>query len=231
MNPPPYRLEVTLEAETGHHVVRIHLVDPSFTFPERLGLLVGDAVHNLRSALDHAVWQLAGASASRVNQFPIFEAVKRFADAEPNYLRGVSEAARRIIESEQPYHDPPTGLSILMIRRMDNIDKHRVIHGAIGAAPFIPPEFEGVASATGKYVADFRLLEDGAEIYRITNFEPTSSKFAITSDFKFTVLFGDPVEDMATMLQSTDRAAASHADLRIAAREVGRIIDRLAALA
>jgi hypothetical protein len=40
----------------------------------RWGILIGDSVHNLRSALDHPAWQLAGDAASRTTEFPILSA-------------------------------------------------------------------------------------------------------------------------------------------------------------
>lgn len=50
-------LSVEYDDESGYHVFRAE------TFPDdlsrRWGILIGDAVHNLRGALDHLVWQLS----------------------------------------------------------------------------------------------------------------------------------------------------------------------------
>lgn len=40
--------------------------------PDKLLMLIGDVLHNLRSALDHLAWSLAGAKADRSTEFPIF---------------------------------------------------------------------------------------------------------------------------------------------------------------
>ena len=55
----PYHLAVEKEEGTEHQVVRIRFAQPEVKIPRRLGLIVGDAIYNLRSVLDHLTWQLA----------------------------------------------------------------------------------------------------------------------------------------------------------------------------
>src|SRR4051794_25168032 len=50
----PYKIE--LDANAG--IVTAQFVEPDILVA--LGLIVGDAVHNLRVALDHAYWELLG---------------------------------------------------------------------------------------------------------------------------------------------------------------------------
>src|SRR5947208_16718341 len=40
--------------------------------PDRLLMLIGDVLYNLRSALDHLAWSLAGTHADARTEFPIF---------------------------------------------------------------------------------------------------------------------------------------------------------------
>src|SRR5437879_6743083 len=73
--------------------------------PPRLSVLLGDCVHNLRSSLDHIVWQLVlanGRSPGKHAQFPILDKPPKGIFS-PNDIRGVSEEARALIESVQPY--------------------------------------------------------------------------------------------------------------------------------
>ncbi len=51
-------VRVDFEPETGYHVYRVTAWHSDATI-RRWGLITGDSVHNLRSALDHLVWQLA----------------------------------------------------------------------------------------------------------------------------------------------------------------------------
>jgi hypothetical protein len=98
---------------------------------------LGDAVHNLRSALDHAICQLAVANGNasacerRQTQFPIY------ADGTPDHLkrldgwiRPVCDAAKDVIRALQPYkrrpQDPYTD-PLWFLSELDNIDKHRLL--------------------------------------------------------------------------------------------------------
>jgi hypothetical protein len=53
-HPDPIRIEHN--AETG--IVVASIIDPDF--PTSLPLIICDAIHNLRVALDHAMWELIG---------------------------------------------------------------------------------------------------------------------------------------------------------------------------
>jgi len=97
-------------------------------------IVIGDCVQNFRSALDHMVWQLAPQKA-RVTTgttlaFPIFAHPKQYARSAPSRIASLPAAARKVIESVQPFHqgaeyvkDPLWQLSVL-----SNIDKHRRLH-------------------------------------------------------------------------------------------------------
>jgi len=110
-----------------------------------LGLIVGDVVHNLRTALDHLVHQLAVLNGTppfdvnRSRQFPV--SVKEAA-----YLRksrgrtyrdrcliGVKEEHRKRIDAVQPYHygEKASRNSLALLSEVDNADKHRVINTTV----------------------------------------------------------------------------------------------------
>lgn len=60
--------------------------------PLRLGVIVGDLVHNVRSALDHLVWQLVLANAqqpTRATQFPVCSKREQWAWVRARSLAGV----------------------------------------------------------------------------------------------------------------------------------------------
>jgi hypothetical protein len=95
----------------------------------RLGTIVGDVVHNLRSALDVAAWQLAidhdeteARRRPHLVQFPLARDVAGF--TAHNALPFFSEDARRVLESLQPYQRSNEALGWL--RELSNSDKHRV---------------------------------------------------------------------------------------------------------
>src|SRR4051812_8089914 len=75
-----FQVDVDVDPKSGWHEVRLVRV-PSV--PLRLCVIVGDLVHNLRSALDHLVWQLVlleGRTPGGHNRFPIYKDVDVFHD-------------------------------------------------------------------------------------------------------------------------------------------------------
>ncbi len=95
------------DSEPGWTVLRLRIVKPP---PIELGVLVGDYAHNVRSALDHMVWQLVipnGAAPGRHTQFPIALTEKQFDERAITHktamLAGVSETAQTYIRRQQPY--------------------------------------------------------------------------------------------------------------------------------
>lgn len=112
--------------ETGAVEIRF-VAEPSP--PPRLGAIVWDIAHNLRSALDVAAWQLAiandaVAARKRPNavQFPLTSTPERFQDH--SALRFFSESARAVMQSLQPYQVDMEALGWL--RALSNSDKHRI---------------------------------------------------------------------------------------------------------
>ncbi len=102
------------------------------------GVRIGDCVHNLRSALDHAVWQLAlihlqrqpTDKEARKIQFPIENTCKGFNDAAVRpYL---SDEHFRWLDQYQPYKtgDRAPYHKLAVLRELSNTDKHRVVYAA-----------------------------------------------------------------------------------------------------
>src|SRR5687768_16440862 len=52
-----YTLSVSQDPDSGTSAIDIDFSDPK---PEHFALILGDAIHNLRTALDHAMWELMG---------------------------------------------------------------------------------------------------------------------------------------------------------------------------
>jgi len=104
--------------------------------PLRFGVLLGDCVHNLRSSLDHTVWQttlLDGGVPDHRTQFPIAsrseDQFERMADAG---IPGLSDEHRQIIKSAQPYHRGADARThpLSVLADLSNTDKHQVVNTA-----------------------------------------------------------------------------------------------------
>ena len=99
------------------------------------GTVLGDYVQNLRSALDHAAYQLVASgsepsdAALRRSQFPICDTRDMFDSEVPRRLSGVvAPRAMSVVEEAQPfkYHNiyvSPTRI----LRELSNRDKHRLL--------------------------------------------------------------------------------------------------------
>jgi hypothetical protein len=162
-------LRVEYDTESGYHVFRATTFPPEDLLV-RFGLIMGDALQNLRSALDHLVWQLSLFRRNgreprnpRTVQFPIVK------DPIPNvrpedFMGGKKEALwdvlpehRAIIEDHQPYkrwYNFPIPHPFLRLQRLSNDDKHRLVNPVLfrSASIFINPDV--FRNHGGKVVGD-----------------------------------------------------------------------------
>jgi hypothetical protein len=128
-----YTVTDEFDPNTGEHSLWLAPGQPA----RRLPLLIGDVIHNLRSALDHlalalAVANIRGPLPEKVEQdseFPVYwkrapttaELNKRIGSIDPK--------ARAIIEALQPHLKPNYADDALWrLDQLWNIDKHRDLH-------------------------------------------------------------------------------------------------------
>ncbi len=129
-------------------------------------LMVGDTIHNLRSALDHLVCQLALLAGHSIDcctktHCPIGLDPDKFKKATRNLTTLINPKALALIEALQPYHTTKPSKTTLWA-----IDKHRVL--VVAAKHFRTKELR-VTINKGEPVDipvgdGLRPLEDGAEI-------------------------------------------------------------------
>jgi hypothetical protein len=137
--------------------------------PVEWSVIIGDVLHNLRSALDHAVWAMAD-PADRYDraQFPIYSSEEDYRRNADTLLRGVSPRRRELIEGEQPFRWPEESRHfhhLAALRQMSNDDKHRILR-PIAMVPDLPAIHHDGADIDVKWVAFGRMLRDGDEIMR-----------------------------------------------------------------
>jgi len=105
--------------------------------PLRLGTILGDLIHNLRSALDHIAWQLVvhiGKTPTRDNQFPICTDKDDWGKTSARSLARVRKAHLDLIETFQPFHSPiPDRAPLARLHRLWNQDKHQVVTTVLAA--------------------------------------------------------------------------------------------------
>jgi len=207
-----YRAVREGEMEGSYEIVRA-AVSRGGAVPVAHGLLVGDCLHNLRSALDHLVFQLAIEHQGRVlsqtegqaGSFPIV--ADRASRGMPEFLKGkpgrdlkyVSPKAQAVIHALQPCHARyPDRTWLAILGHLDNIDKHRrlLLGGtALGSATWPTDAIDVTLNVRG-------LVKDGTEIGRIKwRGEPPGPEVDVNDYFSFTVAFreGRPVQVRATI--------------------------------
>jgi hypothetical protein len=146
----------------------------------RWSMLLGDAVHNLRSALDHIVYALA------INQtrtdppdddlklaFPIASDPGHFARSRWR-IASLNDATQCAIERAQPYNRLNHGRvfqRLWWLAQLDDIDKHRLAHLTPLAAQ--PDKIE-IDAEPGTFEAEWNhgTLKDGAPLLRLTLTKP-----------------------------------------------------------
>jgi hypothetical protein len=127
-NPYPYRVPVVCQYEADNDAIVCRIGTMSH-WP----LIVGDAIHSLRGALDHAWWQCAtkhltrepDESEAKHVQFPFRKPGKNWESS--NYIHWVGPEIESIV---QPYQPPKNRQwsdfhALGSIDRLSNIDKHR----------------------------------------------------------------------------------------------------------
>jgi hypothetical protein len=113
-------------AEQSQNFLRFKVLKPP---PQYIwGLILGDAVHNARSALDYIAWRLAGSDLSDIKtMFPIYRAITQFDNAMSRLAR-IHPDALAYIRTLQPYTRPDPNRSVLwMLQELDARDKHKLI--------------------------------------------------------------------------------------------------------
>lgn len=106
--------------------------------PEQLPLILGDAVHNLRSALDILINDaivLVNKTPERESAFPIVSDADNFNQARKSKLKKASEEIINFVKSAQPFNKNVSQW-LLFLNETDILDKHRIITPVIGNPKF-----------------------------------------------------------------------------------------------
>lgn len=102
-------------------------------------LLVGDALHNMRTALDYLAWECVRAAGNEPDRHTSFPIALTEADWD-QYLAGkfpptagMSDAVLELVHSAQPFvrqefFETLADMDLSVLKAMDDTDKHRTLH-------------------------------------------------------------------------------------------------------
>jgi len=132
--PQPVFIADEFDFEARCHVMRLHIREIGDTL--RLGTIVGDLIHNVRSALDQAAWLVACRSnpveklwqpdIARQIAFPLTWKPRKFRSH--GVMPFIADDAKAVLEGLQPYKGGDTPEALGRLDTLWNIDKHRVLH-------------------------------------------------------------------------------------------------------
>ncbi len=206
----PYMVVLEMEKDRTEHVYYVYVRRNP---PAYLGAIIGDVLHNLRSALDAIVWELSEKKDTLKDrelksiQFPICEDGTKYDESPARYA---SKAVRAEIKAAQPYHSPvPSTHPLALINRNNLLDKHRTV-------PVITTLIEGQSSsfappgiAYKQDTAHVGPFEDGAEIARFVFTEPqpmVDMKFKPFFDVAFEYPGNPAVDDLRFCIDYVERS-------------------------
>jgi hypothetical protein len=103
------------------------------TVIDQMALLCGDTVHNLRTALDHAYWEVVSPFTKtdrerRNTQFPFCELSERLTEAITNrFADRIGQTFVDALAALNPYGESGGNQMLYLIDAMDRLDKHRLL--------------------------------------------------------------------------------------------------------
>ena len=194
----PYDYVVEIDREKDEKLVKVQLLEPP---PAEFRLIIGDCLHNLRSALDNLVYELALAHLgfdylperrARVLEFPIFGDREMKVWECRNKIGCIHPDAQAVIKGLQPHNrgDEFASDPLWELHRLSNIDKHRVPHITLLAVESVVdvPSAPHLPGTLNIFLVPF---EDGA---KIASYRPATGYFdpKVHMDplFNFGIAFG-----------------------------------------
>lgn len=172
----PWRLVPDVRDQGAKHFYRLGFVNP---IPIKWAVVLGEAVHDLRSALDQSVYWLSvdwTGQEAPYSAFPVHRSKARFYETDKhgawtfrsgmNRIRSIGPGPRAFIEALQPYpqrHKRFYCWDVRTIHDLWNQDKHRLVH--LWGMRFREAELGFPAYVTAAHM-DRRVLQEGAIIYK-----------------------------------------------------------------
>ena len=197
----PYLIVYEQKVEGGEIVCRLSV--NQFPPSKEWGVIIGDIIHNLRSALDLLACCLVKANTVGADcknprvSFPISDSKKNFEDTGIKRIEGASNSAKTIIKGLEPYKG---GNNLFYwISGLDNLDKHRLLIPTFTPVNISSAHFENSAPIDPTKSAFVKIqqaqappFENNAEMFRFTPINCTiKPKMNMDANMSLAVAFRD----------------------------------------
>ena len=194
--------------------------------PVEWGVILGEAIHNLRSALDHCVYLLTVARLGRKPNYktglPIYKTEREFIDkGGQRQIAELTNTAQTYIKTLQPYprRDARLNRDLLSLNMLWNQDKHRLVEpwglkfisDSLRELIVIPP-YKRIRISDA-------VLHDDAKAFTLW-FDADPGQVNVSGYLAFQIAFEDPAE----------RQAPKDRELRSLHRSSVEIVDHLLSL-
>lgn len=216
----PATFDVVPHPESSTYTVTAHIDPPPLQVP----VIFGDALHNMRSLLDHVARLLVVANGGQpvdrppgATAFPIhLERPNRRVTINP----GISAEAQAVVESLQPFLDPnPQQHPLWRLSELNNIDKHRLLHvtslSGAGGVAFVPAPLDPTVPTTQEQRRHtVRMVPEEPQVFEV---EPDEMHMpaAMAGMWSSTVVLGEPLvgwdQQLLAVGSSILRFLADHA--------------------
>ncbi|HEY6731546.1 MAG TPA: hypothetical protein VI039_11025 [Solirubrobacterales bacterium] len=207
--PRPYEFPIHVDPHSGDHTIYAEIVKPP---PDTLSIIVGDVLHNLRSALDHMAWafvERAGGKPGNHTAFPICDTEKQWLDQvvrrrrsrdRRSPLEGIEPDTPiwKFVKAIQPYEGAVYADAMTTLRQLSNADKHRrlLISGMFpdpdDFAAIIRSSPEAVLREQKIFLGPNEPMKDGDKVAYL-NFDPAKPdpELRVEGDLAFGIAFSD----------------------------------------
>src|ERR1035437_1403736 len=121
----PYTLTPEFNGETSS---TLYFLDECRDIPDVIPLIAGDAIHNLRTALDYLACGLVkdnGNEPTSHTYFPISECAEKYRPESKRKTEGVSDAVKQAIDAFKPYRGGDD--TLYGLHRLDIIDNQTLL--------------------------------------------------------------------------------------------------------
>jgi hypothetical protein len=171
----PYKITREVNADATRYSLIAHLVgrEPEL---QKWSLIVGDCLHNLRSALDHLVYTVAAHQSGKEPppdeknlMFVIADTSKNFSDSSWR-IQSLSQPVRKVIETVQPFNRRHSKLPPLLavLRDLENTDKHKLLRLAYASIAVANIGLSGPQKSIAnvpQFIPHGGEIKDGSEIF------------------------------------------------------------------
>lgn len=200
----PYKAVDHHSDDFTEHRVCVEVDDPEVI--GRWGLIFGDCIHNMRSALDHAIYGIAvyqgGVDPPRRHRtlmFPILKCAADFNQQGEWRIENLSDLVQGVVRVSQPYKrlgQPVDRAFLGRFNEFDVSDKHRLIRLATMRLDVAKMDIEGMyPGLTMDFHSSDGPLELGEPFFTISFREPvapvTIEKATVTVRISLESRFGD----------------------------------------